>query len=344
MARVVRLGATSTCGCAASTLHVAQAARQALRQGNAADAVLAGVLGAAASDAGVLLGPLQMVVAGAGAGIIALDGRVRQPGRGVPRPRGFTADEPIPQSALVAVPALPSTVAVAAAALGSISLQTLARMALAHSRDVPAPRAHLLGLFARRGALALAEEPVAAELLAVAGRAARGLLTRDDLLSVRPSLVSLESRPATRAGLFTPPWKSGAGDASRTQVVAAVDANGMAAVACYEQSSSGLPIPALGLVAPLLASPVMRGVPRVRPGEPRRAAAPIAVTLEKGSVKLAVGVAYARNAEAALDEWMDNATHDAASVAGATIRGRLVALCRSVTGVQVLHAPEHVSE
>ena len=83
---------------AGSESHVAQAARDALARGNAVDAVVAGVLMAAAESPGVLLGPVQLLAGGAGAGLIAIDGRVRQPGMGAPRPRGFLATEPIPEA------------------------------------------------------------------------------------------------------------------------------------------------------------------------------------------------------------------------------------------------------
>ncbi|MGA7118553.1 MAG: hypothetical protein WBY94_00575, partial [Polyangiaceae bacterium] len=80
----------------ASESHVAQAARDGLSFGNAVDAVVAGVLVAAAESPSVFLGPFQMLVAGAGAGVRAIDGRVRQPGLGVPRPRGLLAGERVP--------------------------------------------------------------------------------------------------------------------------------------------------------------------------------------------------------------------------------------------------------
>ena len=77
---------------AASESHVAQAAREVLARGNAVDAVVAGVLVAAAESPGVLLGPVQLLAGGAGAGLLAVDGRVRQPGSAPPRPRGFLGD------------------------------------------------------------------------------------------------------------------------------------------------------------------------------------------------------------------------------------------------------------
>ena len=80
----------------ASAPEVEAAAEELLGKGNAVDAVVAGVFAAAAISPGVLLGPVQILVGGAGAGLLAIDGRVRQPGIGAPRPRGFTTGDDIP--------------------------------------------------------------------------------------------------------------------------------------------------------------------------------------------------------------------------------------------------------
>jgi methylmalonyl-CoA mutase cobalamin-binding domain/chain len=88
---------------AAIATHAAAqaAATDLLRAGNAVDAVVGAVLAVAAAEASVLLGPLSVLVAGRGAGARAFDGRVRQPGKGAPRPRGFKDGESIPDAARV---------------------------------------------------------------------------------------------------------------------------------------------------------------------------------------------------------------------------------------------------
>src|SRR5205823_8265320 len=50
--------------------------------------------------------------------------------------------------------------------------------------------------------------------------------------------------------------------------VCAADRRGGIAVACYEIARDGFAIEALGVIAPLRAEPVMRGVRRVEPGSP----------------------------------------------------------------------------
>jgi len=287
---------------AGSESHVAEAAREVLARGNAVDAVVAGVLMAAADSPGVLLGPLQLLAGGAGAGLIAIDGRVRQPGRGAPRPRGFLGSEPVPDAARVGVPFLPAAVATAVATLGAGTLLRAAGPALSWARSRAPERADLLEAIARRGAPALAGEGVAAELLAVAGRAARGLLTQEDLGEVLPAVTRCEERSLGPSGILTVPWRGEASpDASSAHVIAAADGRGLVAIACYEAPVSGVPVPALGLVAPRAAAPVLRGKVRVAPGTPRAVAAPVALRARHGVVELAVGIALAADADPSLD-------------------------------------------
>ncbi len=287
---------------AASEAHVAEAAREVLGRGNAVDAVVAGVLMAAAESPGVLLGPVQLLAGGSGAGLIGFDGRVRQPGLGVQRPRGFLSSEEIPEAARVGVPALPAALATALASLGVVTLLRAAGPALAWVRSRSPERAQVLEAIARRGHPALVEDWMASELTAAAGRAARGLLTPEDLSAVRPGVVRCDERALEPSGALTVPWRGDpAEDASSTQIVAAIDGRGMAAVACYEVPVDGVAVPALGLLAPRSAAPVLRGKPRVAPGEPRLAAAPIALRVRRGIVDLVLGVAGSPDAGASLD-------------------------------------------
>ncbi len=281
---------------------MAQAAREVLAIGNAVDAVVAGILMAAAESPGVLLGPVQILTGGAGAGLLAIDGRVRQPGLDAPRPRGFLANEAIPEAARVGVPLLPAAVATALASLGSLTLLRAAGPALAWARPRSPERAQVIEAIARRGAPAMAEDAVAVELTSAAGRAARGLLTPEDLAAARPVVTRCDERGLGSSGLFTVPWRAASpADGSTAHVVAAADGRGMVAIACYEVHLEGVAVSALGLTAPHLAAPVLRGQPRVAPGEPRVASAPMALRARQGLVDLAIGVAASSNADASLD-------------------------------------------
>jgi hypothetical protein len=297
----------------ASEPHAAQVAREVLRKGNAVDAVVAGVLAAAAESPAVLLGPVQLLAGGAGAGLLAVDGRTLQPGRGAPRPRGFLSDEEVPAAASVGAPVLLAALTAAHASLGSATLHRVCAPALAIANERSPERARVLAAFARRGPPALAEDLIATELLVAAGRAARGLLTLDDLAAGSPTVTRVKEQALDSTGVCRVPWRGqDAPDGSATHVVAAADTRGLVSVACYEAPLDGVPVPGLGLVAPRSADPVMRGRRRVAPGVSRAAAAPIALRSARGGVDLAMGVATDGRAESRLDELV------AALTAGAT--------------------------
>jgi len=170
----------------ASLPEIEAAAEELLRRGNAVDAVVAGVFAACALSAGVLLGPVQILVGGAGAGLLAIDGRTRQPGIGAPRPRGFQNDEEVPDAARVATPWLPAALSVATATMGSATFAQVLAPAVSLAKGTP--RAELLQKIASRGPRAIEERPLGVELLASCGRPSGGLLTSDDLSSPRPEV------------------------------------------------------------------------------------------------------------------------------------------------------------
>lgn len=172
----------------ASCPEAEAAAEELLRKGNAIDAVVAGVFAACAVKSDVLLGPVQLLVGGAGAGLRAIDGRVRQPGIGAPRPRGFQPEDAIPVAARVGVPWLPATLSVASATSGSATFGQVLGPSLALAKG--SPRGDVLSQIASRGPRALEDRPLASELLAVAGRPNEGLLTSEDLSSIRPEVVT----------------------------------------------------------------------------------------------------------------------------------------------------------
>jgi hypothetical protein len=322
---------------AASDSRVAQVARDALAHGNAVDAVVAGVLAAAAQGPAVLLGPVQILVAGGGAGLLAIDGRVRQPGRGSPRPRGAVPGSAVPSPALVGVPALPAALATVLAAAGSATLRRLVEPAVALARELSSERADVLTALARRGPPAMVDEAILGELKAVAGRAAGGVFTRIDIDAVRPTLVQVEESSLESTGWLRAPWRVSARGGSHVHVVAATDAQGRVCVACYESADAGVHIPALGLVAPPFASPVLRGKPRSLPGEPCPAPAPIAVRSRRGLADLAVGIAQTENADALLDltlPKLDDATLPADVLASTA--GRPVAVVRTRSAAVVV--------
>jgi hypothetical protein len=313
---------------AATDPYVANVARDALSRGNAIDAVLTAVLVAAARSPAVFLGSLQALVGGAGAGLLAVDGRVRQPGAGVRRPRGFVGEQ-VPDTAKIGVPGLPAAVATLVASVGAASLLQVAGPAVDEARAHSADRARSLQAFARRGAPAVAQGFLAEELTATAGRAAQGLLTGDDLAAAKPAVTRCD--PDTLPGkVLKAPWRERA-DATSCHVVMAIDGKGMAAVACYEDPPGGLQVPNIGLALPFSAEPVLRGKPRVRPGALRPAAAPIALRLANGIADLCVGVGRTAGADGQLDAILAEIARDVAPAVAldAVTDGSPVALVRT---------------
>ncbi len=330
----------------ASEGSAAEAATATLTKGNAVDAVVAGVFAAAAASPSVLLGPVQILFGGAGLGLRAVDGRVRQAGRGAPRPRGFTPDQAVPGAARVGVSALPAALAASLASSGALTLAQVMAPAIASAAG---PRKDLLRAIARRGPSALCAEDVAGEIVAVCGRVPGGLVTRDDLDAVLPEIVPAEERAlkgAARRAAFVP-WRESAlavrSESSlpggNVHVVGAVDHRGLVAMACYERRDDGVAIDALGLVAPFTAAPVLRGQPRVRPGTPCGTAAPIALvrSAEDAALDMALAIAGDPDGEhalgAALDAWSEDTNELTPSYTGP---GALIGLIRTKGGIALL--------
>ncbi len=274
--------------------RVAAAAASVMPKGNAVDALVAGVLAAAAVSPVVLMGHAQAIVAGPGIGIRAVDGRARQPGLGVPRPRGFAPNEEIPDAAWVATPGLPGALAALAASFGTMTLSRLASVA---SELAPASRRDILLRVGQAGPSALCHPAIAEELIIAAGRLAGGLLTPRDLSEVVPSVVACIPDHGDRVATAQVPWydASGAPDAS-VDVLVVADSRGAVAAACFVSIDADIAvdIAPLGIGAPRLAYPVRRGVTRTTPGVILAAPSPIALAatgaLHEGSFDYALAV------------------------------------------------------
>jgi hypothetical protein len=237
----------------ASSPEVEAAAEELLRKGNAVDGVIAGVFAACAMSPGVLLGPVQILVGGGGSGLRAFDGRIRQPGIGAPRPRGFREDEEVPDAARVGVPWLPATLSVAVATAGTATFAQVMAPALALAKG--SPRQEVLLKIAQRGPRAIEERPLSGELLALAGRTSGGLLTSDDLSSQRPEvhpasrhvLRALGDGPASRSGSRGRSSKKG-GPSSAEAVQGDVPLARFVIALPWANDDGGTPVPPAGKV------------------------------------------------------------------------------------------------
>jgi gamma-glutamyltranspeptidase/glutathione hydrolase len=273
----------------ASEPFVEEAARRELAQSKSAvAAVVAGFFAAAGRHADVLLGPTTLLVAGVGSGGRIFDGRLRQPGLGTKRPRGFREGEAIPDAARVA---LPSTVAALAVALAYDRVATLTSVArpgvLAAAEAESEGRKRLLERIAAVGPRALAESAFVRPLLHLASPSEGGLLTPADFVGSGEFAVPASERKTRGQTLLEAPWshEKPRGPAPLLgEGLCAVDARGVYAALGYARIGEGLAVDALGLVAALAATPVERGTPRVRPGQPIACNAPFSVSLDEAGV------------------------------------------------------------
>jgi hypothetical protein len=251
--------------------------------GSAVGAALSGYFAAAGAHSGVLLGPLSLLIAGVGAGARVFDGRLRQPGRGTKRPRGFKAGEDIPPAARVAIPAAVGALLVAHAYDGSQRLTSIMKSGISRAeRSGAEGRADLLRRIRAVGAGAMAEAAFVRPMLRVAGPSQGGLVTPADFGAVNDIDQPAGERKLAGLALSEPAWvgeweEPDAQELGIGCAVCAVDVRGVFAVLSYRRVVDGLPIDELDLEAPLVAVPVRRGVTRVAPGMPLPAPTPIAI-------------------------------------------------------------------
>jgi hypothetical protein len=237
-------------------------------KGTAVDRVLAGLWCLAGIHPQVLLGSVQLLVAGAALGAQAVDGRVRQPGKEADRPRGFREGEAIPLSARAGASTFVSATVVAQTLFSDLTLAKLVAPAIALAKGHSPERAKVLETCKARGPAALAS--FSDDLVRELGPRGGGALSVADLEAVAPSVEKLEVTRVAESFVVFAPWSDAEVlDANWvTSLIAATDANGVAALGLAHWTVQGARIESLGLVAPCLAEPVRRGVERVQPGVP----------------------------------------------------------------------------
>jgi gamma-glutamyltranspeptidase/glutathione hydrolase len=257
--------------------------------GDAIGAAVAAFFAAAGEDPGVLFGPVSLLVAQVGVGARAFDGRQRQPGQGLKRPRGVVLDASVPNAARVAAPTCVAALFVALryGPNAAPSRVMSAGINLA-KKNGSLRRAALLETIQRLGPSALAEPGVTRPLFHAVGPIEGGQLTEADLRA-----VSAVDQPATidRGGVARVPWheapasddpeqrQAWADQVERQQGVCVADARGCFAVLTYDKCRAGISVDELELVLPLNATPVRRGIRRVAPGTFLPAPAPLVVHL-----------------------------------------------------------------
>ena len=282
-----------------------RAAAECLRDGGGAiDAVLSGFLASAGHDPTVLLSPAVALIGGTGVGVRLLDGRPLQPGRGSARPRGFTADQPIPEAAWIATPRTPALLAALHAYGARKTLAILVREGTAAAKKAGSvERAALIDSIGRHGGGALRRAEWLTPLLRAGGPAAGGVLGEVDLDAGTPDDSAVAYVPVAsdlEAALVPqlPAAQLAAAGRYGVRIVVAADARGMVAGLAFAPDRDGVALDELGISAPRAAAPVKRGVRRVAPGTPCSAPAPLAI-LRRGGWHAVVGVVTERPLEAA---------------------------------------------
>jgi hypothetical protein len=260
------------------------ASSELVRSRSAVAAVVAGFFAAAGAYPDVLLGPLTLLVAGVGSGGRVYDGRLRQPGLGARRPRGFQSEE-VPVASRVALSTSVAALTVALAYDQRATLTAVAKFGARAAADRgAAERARLLERVASVGPAALAESSFVRPLLHLASPSQGGLLSPPDFVAADDIVGVAQERDVRGVKWLEAPWGDSKSEllapGAEAHAVCAVDAEGVYAALCYERVGTGLAVPALGLVAALGAIPVRRGERRVTPGERLPAYAPIALACD----------------------------------------------------------------
>jgi gamma-glutamyltranspeptidase/glutathione hydrolase len=231
-------------------------------------AAAAGYVAVMGEHPGVILGGASILLYGHGA-MRAFDGRLRQPGLGAKRPRGWLNSEEIPDPAYCAAPLNFAALFVALAYDEDHRNALVFRSGIACARAAGAmERARLLELIQARGANAWADPQLHRPLLNQAGAAEGGMLSRLDFECGNELDFAATTRSDEGGTWLEEPWAHSAPITDEVVVegICAVDRRGVAAVISYERCSTGIAINDWQIVAPHRAAPVLRGVTRVRPG------------------------------------------------------------------------------
>jgi len=265
----------------ASEPEVEEAAQRELGRSNSAvAAVVAGYFVAVGAKPDVLLGPLCVLVAGIGTGGRVFDGRLRQPGLGTKRPRGFLPGVNAPDAARIALPTGIGALTVALAHDPVRTLTQVAKPGISRAKEAGSrERAQVIERIAAVGPGALSESGFVRPLLHLASPSQEGLLTPADFAPSRDLVVAAEERRSKAGNTLALPFDAPRALPPGSEAIVAVDSRGVFAALAHQRVGEGLAVDALGLVAAFGAIPVERGRPRVRPGVHLPFAAAISIDL-----------------------------------------------------------------
>ncbi len=251
--------------------------------GGAIDGLIGGFFAAAGALPGVLLSPVGIIVGGVGVGARVFDGRALQPGKGHQRPRGLLDNAPTPEAARAAVPRSIAALSLLHAYGATQAWSALVHHGVAEAKKCGAKqRGDLLLAIGRGGSTALRTSGIARSMEQAAGPTAGGTLSETDVHEVLPSdgpprIVALGD--GIEAGL--PPWSEPSDGltevSAQSHVIVCADRHGVVGALAFVHDDGGVELPSFQLSLPRGGEPVRRGIPRVKPGQPR--SAPMALAL-----------------------------------------------------------------
>lgn len=262
---------TQRCIVAASDDVALEAAEEAVASGHTPlGVVVSSYLALAGHYPGILWGPLGVLVHGLGVSR-CFDGRLRQPGVGVKRPRGYTSDDAIPGAALIPAAQVVPALFVALSYDDERRYSELFKAGLAAAkRSGASRRGALLTRIKELGARAFMDPTLHRPLLHAGSAAEGGLLGVKDFEP--PVSIDLPTQQAVEQGgdaRVTFPWEATAEPAPGLEpgYIAALDRRGVGVLLRYERAVEGERVDEWELLLPRAASPVLRGVTRTRPGQ-----------------------------------------------------------------------------
>ncbi len=265
-----------------------EAAAETLKTGGSAlDAALAGFFAEAAVAPWALLAPITIVVAGSGSGVRLLDGRARQPGQNVERPVRYSSLAEAPDFALAAVPTTVAAVSLAATMFGMTTLPKLVGPAVRLAKKQGAPeRAALISRVGSAKAWAMQDKGFLGEIAERVPRFEGALLQPSELAIERVDVLATElTERLAGVPAMVPPWHDPTRKAPGRLVILVADRGALAGL-IVERPSRTVALFDGEVEWPAVASPLLKGVVRVRAGTPVPMTAPLAVVRDASSLMM----------------------------------------------------------
>lgn len=259
-----------------------EAAEECLKNGGSAlDAALAAYFAVAAVTPWGLLAPVTILVAGSGVGVRAVDGRARQPGQGIERPVRYQDEASAPDFTRASAPGTAAAISLAASMFGRQTLVRLAHQGARLAKKQGArTRAAMIERLGSAKAWALQDRAFLAEVAERVPRFEGALLQPADLTAESVEVVACE--PTAQLGglpAALPPWHDPTATAPARALHLVSERGSLAGVISAAPTRS-IALFDGELELPALAEPMLKSVPRLRPGTPLPMSAPLAALFD----------------------------------------------------------------